>query len=48
MLANGCIGTKWIKPSEADLVAGRRDWLNNEEMGPEKNWFRSVRNVVVG
>ncbi|KAG4412649.1 hypothetical protein IFR04_014220 [Cadophora malorum] len=40
--------TKWIVPADADLVTGRRDWLNPENEEMEKTWFARARNVIVG
>ncbi|KAJ9137081.1 Amino acid permease [Pleurostoma richardsiae] len=41
--------TKWVKPAEADISSGRRDWLGgDEEEVSRTDIFRKVKNLVIG
>lgn len=40
--------TKFVVPAEADLVTGRREWMNAESEKEETSLWARARNVVVG
>jgi hypothetical protein len=50
-MSNKDLETKFVKPAEADLKSGRRDWLEQGqdlENTKERSLFKKVRNIVVG
>ena len=42
------IETSFVKPVEADLVTGRREWMSVEQEKEDVGLWRRVRGVVVG
>lgn len=40
--------TEWVKPIEADLVSGRRDWLDVDAEKDGKSMVSRARNIFVG